>query len=106
MDSIGIAGEIVTAGTALAGFMLVYLGSLHGAYSHLHTDQRNMVKAGFQRRARFAFVGVTLSLLSAFLGVVGEWLPSKLVADISVGLLALAFIAGFIIAYQTMRAVV
>jgi hypothetical protein len=106
MNSIEIAGEVVTASTALAGFILVYLGGLHGSYSHLHADQRSQVKAGFQRRAWFAFVGITASLTAAVLGIAGEWLDSKIVADMSVAALAGAFVVGFAIAYQTVRAVV
>lgn len=106
MNSIQIASEVVTAGTALAGFILVYLGGLHGAYSHLHADQRSHVKAGFQRRAWFAFVGMTASLAAAALGITGEWLGNQTVAHMSVAALAGAFVIGFSIAYQTVRAVV
>jgi hypothetical protein len=39
-------------------------------------------------------------------GIAGEWLDSKIAADMSIAALAGAFVVGFAIAYQTVRAVV
>lgn len=94
MNSISIAGESVASATALAGLILVYLGSLVASYEGFQPQERRAVKSGFQRRAWVAFVGLIISLFAALLGVLGKWLPNECVADVSTVMLLLAFIWG------------
>lgn len=101
MDSISIAGETVTAATALAGLILVYLGSVAASYGGYQPTERKSVKGSFQRRAWIAFVGLVLALIAAALGVLGKWLPNECVADAGTILLLVSFVWGVGIALVT-----
>lgn len=101
MDSISIAGETVTAATALAGLILVYLGSLAASFGTYQPAEKKTVKGGFQRRAWVAFIGLVLALIAAALGVVGKWLPNECVADAATVLLLISFVWGVGIALIT-----
>jgi hypothetical protein len=104
-DSLSIAGETVAAATALAGLVIVYLGNLHSAFTHLPEEKQGRVKAQFQKRARIAFEGVEISLVAAALGVFGKLRCSELVADLSTVFLAVAFFWAFRVARMTRREV-
>jgi hypothetical protein len=105
LDSLSIAGETVAAASALAGLVVVYLGNLHGAFTHLPPDKQRRVKARFRKRAIIAFEGVTISLVAAALGAVGKSLGCELVADISTLVLLAAFWWGIRIAWMTRQEV-
>lgn len=74
MDSISIAGETVTAATALAGLILVYLGSLAASYGTYQPTERKTVKSGFLKRAWLA-VRLARSICDV-LTCTGSGLPS------------------------------
>jgi hypothetical protein len=101
LNSVSIAGEVVTAATALAGLILVYLGSLASDYASYQPQEKKTVKPKIQKRALVSFVGLIISLSSAFLGVIGKWIPSENVSDVSTMLLLVAFAWGAWIAYMT-----
>lgn len=92
MNGIGVAGEVVTAGTALAGLILIYIGSIATAYDARQPGgERTAVRPVFQARAWTAFVGFFLALLSAGLSVIGKWLNSACPANVAVWVLLAAF---------------
>jgi sterol desaturase/sphingolipid hydroxylase (fatty acid hydroxylase superfamily) len=71
-----IGGDVVAAGAALAGLMLVYMGALSTSYSTFQPQERRTVRASHLKRTWFAFVGlavfvaaVTLALLGKLLGL-------------------------------------
>lgn len=101
MDSISIVSEIVGASTALAGLILVYLGSLVASYAAFQPQERKSVRQRHQRRAWVAFGGFALALLTATLGLLGKWLPCEPIADIATWLFFAAFGVGFGIALMT-----
>lgn len=103
MDGIAVAGEIVTAATALAGLILVYLGSLATAYSAFEPQEQKSVQSRFQKRAWLAFTGMILALIAAALGVLGKWLPNECVADASMIILLITFAWGALIALLTVQ---
>lgn len=93
MNGISVAGEVVTAGTALAGLILIYLGGLVTAFeSRTPGGERNAVKLKFLARAWIAFVGFVLALFSAALAILGKWLDSACAANVSVWFLLAAFV--------------
>jgi|SRR5262245_52840151 len=104
-DSLNIAGETVAAASALAGLVIVYLGNLHNAFTHLPPEKQKRVRAQFQRRARISFEGVAISLAAAVLGVLGKSLCSEPVADLSTVLLFVAFWWGIRVAWMTRQEV-
>lgn len=106
MDGTGVAGEVVTAGTALAGLILIYIGSLATAYEARQPGgERNAVKLAFLYRAWLAFLGFFLSLFSAGLAVVGKWIASQCVGNVSVWFLLAAFAAALFATIQVIRGI-
>lgn len=103
MDSISIAGESVTAATALAGLILVYLGSLAASFGTFQPQERKAVVASFQKRAWIAFAGLVFAIISAALCVIGKWLPNECVADVGTAFLLVSFVWGIGIAFVTAR---
>lgn len=103
MDGVAAAGEVVTAATALAGLILVYLGALATGFDRFQPQEKKAVKSRFQVRAWLAFAGLCLALGAAALGVLGKWLPNGCIADAAVILLLIAFLWGALIAFLTVR---
>lgn len=91
MESVIVAGEMIAAATALAGLILVYLGSLGSSFDTFETAEKNSVRAKYQRKAWIAFVGLFLALLAALLALLGKWLPSECIADVAICVLLVAF---------------
>ena len=92
MDGTAVSGEVVTAGTALAGLILIYIGSLVTAYeARTPGGERNAVKLQFLGRAWLAFVGFSFALASAAFGVIGKWIASPCMGNVSVWVLLIAF---------------
>lgn len=69
-----VAGDIVAAGSAVAGLVLVYIGSLSAGFSAFQPQERRAVTPSYQRRAWFAFVGFALILVAVTLALIGKWL--------------------------------
>ena len=103
MDGITVAGEVVGAGTALAGLILVYLGAVAAGYDAYQPAEKRTVKSRFQKRALAAFVGFILALIAALLGVLGKWLPNGCIADAGVVLLIISFLWTSVLAFLTVQ---
>lgn len=101
MNGISVAGEVASAATALAGLILVYLGSISASYGSYDHTQKGAVRVSHQRRAWLAFVGFIISLLAAIFAVLSKWLPCETLADVAVITLFLAFISAAISALVT-----
>ena len=82
-----IGGDVVAGASALAGFILVYLGAIVTSYAGYHTDQQYSVKGAFQRRAWSAVFGIALALASVAAGLAGKWFASERWATVGVYLL-------------------
>lgn len=91
MDGTAVAGEVVTAGTALSGLILIYIGSIVTAFGAYAPAEQKSVRLRFAGRAWIAFVGFFLALLSAGLAVVGKWIGNPCISDVSVWVLIFAF---------------
>lgn len=103
MDGVNVAGEVVTAGTALAGFILIYIGSLVTSYESRNPGgERNAVRLKLLGRAWLAFVGFAFALASTALAVLGKWLACPCAANVAVWFLLIAF--GFA-AFATIQAI-
>lgn len=103
MDGVAVAGEVVGAGTALAGLILVYLGALVAGFESFQPQEQKVNKPRFLKRAWLAFVGIILSLISALLGIIGKWTAIACIANSGVVLLLISFLWGCLIAYLTVR---
>ncbi len=89
---LSLTGDVIAAGAALAGLILVYLGSVASGYAGFAATEQRSVRASFQRRAWFAVVGVALAIAASGTALLGKWLSQICLAGSSVVLLALAFI--------------
>jgi hypothetical protein len=80
VDPVELAGDVVTGATALAGLVLVYLGMAVSGFAGFERDQQASVRARFQVRAWFAFVGMAFSILAAILALIGKWSHNACIA--------------------------
>lgn len=64
-----IADQLLSGGTALAGLILVFLGSTLTAYDSYAADQQRSVRARYRTRALLAFLGFVGSLVAAVAGM-------------------------------------
>ncbi|MGN6818247.1 MAG: hypothetical protein ACTHJR_06205 [Sphingomonas sp.] len=103
MNGLNVSGEVVTAGTALAGLILIYIGSLVTVYGGYGATEQKSVKLRFLARAWIVFVGFILALLSAALAVLGKWLNSPCTGDVSVWVLLAAFAWAVFATVQAIR---
>lgn len=104
MDGIAVAGEVVTAGTALAGFILIYIGSLVTSFSARQPGgERNAVRIAFLARAWIAFVGFFLALLAAALAIISKWISSPCAGNVATWVLLAAFVWAIFATVQAIR---
>jgi hypothetical protein len=67
-----IGGDIVAAGAALAGLMLVYMGYLSASYGSFDTTAHGSVRPSFRRRIWFAFAGLLLNAAAIPFGLAAK----------------------------------
>lgn len=72
--AIEVAGDIVAAGSAISGLILVYIGSQSASFATFQPTERRTVGDAYRRRAWFAFVGLVLFLLAVALALFGKLL--------------------------------
>src|SRR5689334_9560434 len=100
-----VADQVLTASTALAGLILVFIGSVVSAYDGYETPDQPAVRARYQWRGWFAFAGFAFSLLSALTALAYNWAPSPCMIDASLALLALTFVVVFLAALGAVRGI-
>jgi len=104
MDGAAVAGEVVTAGTALAGFIIIYIGNLVNAFEARNPGgERNAVRVKFLLRAWGAFAGFILAITATVLAVIGKWLENPCTSHVSIWFLLFAFAAAVFATVQTIR---
>jgi uncharacterized membrane protein YkgB len=76
---------LFAGGTALAGLVLVFLGSVFAAYDSYDTTAQVAVVQKYRRRAWLAFFALLMALLAAVSGLTGLllgpslWLPAGII---------------------------
>lgn len=103
MDGSAVSQEVVGTATALAGLILIYIGTQAAAYGAYNAQEQKTVKGRFQKRAWIALAGVVLSLLAAALGLIGKWIGSACTSNVSVWVLLAAFAWALFATVQTVR---
>jgi hypothetical protein len=98
-----ISGDIISAGTFLAGLILVYLGNLATGYGSYTADQQSAVRVKFRRKAAAAFWGVVISIISVAFALASAWFDCAYFLLASVGLLAIIFVCGIVFAFLTFQ---
>jgi hypothetical protein len=85
-----VAGDIVTAGSAISGLILVYIGSLTASFATYQPTEKKAVVASYSQRAWFAFIGLVLFMIAIVLALIGKWLD---VPCMIIGALVLLIVA-------------
>jgi hypothetical protein len=96
---LNLTADVIAAGTALAGLILVYLGSVVAGYERFEKPQQPSVRPTYKRRAWFAVAGIVFSIGASGTAVLGKWLANVDLAGASVVILALALIWALITAF-------
>ena len=89
---LALMGDVIAASSALAGLIVVYLGSVVASYASYDRTQQGTVRASFQRRAWFAVIGVVLAIAACGCAVMGKWLTNVCWADGAMVLLGLTLV--------------
>src|SRR5256885_1638039 len=92
VGALSVAGDVAAASVALAGLILVYLGSISASFDSYEKREQVAVLGKYQRRAWFAFVGFVLSLIAAALAIVSKWQGIDCAALASIVILLLALL--------------
>ena len=80
VGALRVAGDVATAAVALAGLILVFIGTISTSFDSYQKTEQNAVRARYQRRAWFSFVGFVLAIISATLAILGKWLDLQCAA--------------------------
>jgi hypothetical protein len=89
-SALGISGDLTAASAALAGLILVFLGSTATSFESYQKQEQASVRARYQRRAWLAFTGLVLCLVALLLSLLGGWLAQECMVLGSLALLVLA----------------
>ena len=103
IDPSDIAGDVAAGATALAGLLLVYLGSLATGFGSYDTTQQHSVRASFQRRAWFGFIGLVFAIVAAALALLGKWINVDEMTSVAAVLLLFSFGWGIVTALLTVQ---
>jgi hypothetical protein len=93
-----LGGDIIAAGAALAGLILVYLGAVANEYASFPATDQGAVLPTFRRRAWFAALGIIFSISASGIALLGKWLANTCLTGFAVILLALALVWAVVIA--------
>lgn len=98
-----MASDIIGAGTALAGLILVFLGSVSNGFEAYAPQERRSVVKKYRRRSWAALIAFVLALGAALLGLLSKWLHCGALTAGGLILLVLSFVAVVIIAWTEVR---
>nr|NUR37551.1 hypothetical protein [Sphingomonas sp.] len=98
-----MASDIIGAGTAMAGLVLVFLGSVSNGFESYAPQERRSVVKKYRRRAWAAFAAFTLALVAALLGLLSKWLQLACLTGAGLILLILSFAAVLLLGFGEVR---
>lgn len=98
-----MASDIIGAGTALAGLILVFLGSVSNGFEAYAPQERKSVVKKYKRRSWAAFIAFVLALSAALLGLLSKWQHCGALTGAGLILLVLSFAAVVVIALTEVR---
>jgi hypothetical protein len=94
--AIDVAGDVVAAGSALAGLMLVYMGALSTSFASFQPQERKSVRGSHLKRTWFAFAGLVLFVAAVSGALIGKLFAIPCLAVAALGLLLIG--CGWLIA--------
>jgi hypothetical protein len=98
-----MASDVIGAGTALAGLVLVFLGSVSNGFEAYQPQERRSVVKKYRRRAWWSFAAFVLALGAALLGLLSKWLQLACLTGAGLALLILSFAAAVWIGFGEVR---
>ena len=98
-----IGGDVVAAGGAIAGLMLVYMGALSSGFSTYDAKEKAAVRKSFRRRAWFAFAGLVLNSLAIPFGLGAKAFENCWALAASLGFLVIGLGWLIVVAVLTVR---
>jgi hypothetical protein len=93
-----VAGDVIAAGTALAGLVMVYLGGLSVSFASYEKTAQRTVKAAFKTKGKFAFATTATSLLAVASALFGKRFGCPLLVDGSWMLFLIALFGALVVA--------
>lgn len=90
-NALEMAGDVSSAGTALAGLLLVFMGSIATSFEGYQKTERRAVLTRFRYRIWFAFAGFSLSVLAAVLALLSKAFSWPCAAMIALFMLIIGF---------------
>jgi len=103
MEISNLANQLLSAGTALAGLILVFLGVVFTAYESYEAPQKSAVRAKYRFRAWLAFAGLACVLCAAAGGMVANWSSWSFWLYAGVTMLSAAFLLLVILALLAIK---
>lgn len=101
--ALDIAGDVSSAGAALAGLLLVFMGSIATSFEGYQKSEQRSVLSRFQTRIWFAFAGFLFAIVATFLGIFSKWQKIESLTDIAVILLFISFLGVIAAAFVAAR---
>ncbi len=98
-----MSSDIIGAGTALAGLVLVFLGSVSNGFEAYAPQERRSVVKKYRRRAWAAFAAFALALGAALLGLLSKWLQLACLTGAGLVFLILSFVAVAVLGVAEVR---
>lgn len=89
-----LINQLFSGGTALAGLILVFLGSIFASYESYDAQAKASVRDKYRKRAQIAFGGFIAALISA----ATNWFSFKFIIYVSSTALGLSFLLLIIVA--------
>ena len=97
MDDTHIADQLLTAATALAGLVLIFLSNAVIAYESYQTQERRTVRIKYRDRGVIALSSFFCALVSALSSLFYYWIKSPSMIIVAAGF----FVASFLLALST-----
>jgi hypothetical protein len=88
--AIEVGGDVSAAATALAGLLLVFLGSISTTFDGYQKTEQGAVRGRYQRRAWIAFAGFVFAILAAAGGIAGKTFHQECIAAVALACLVIA----------------
>jgi hypothetical protein len=98
-----LASDLAGAAGTLAGLILVFLGATSSAFDAYDAVQQNSVRNRYYARARAAFFGFLLALVSCGFAIGGQWYAKQGLVIASMVALGAAVLFVLVVAWQSLQ---
>lgn len=96
--AIEVGGDVSAAAVALAGLLLVFLGSISTTFDSYARQEQGAVRGRYQRRAWLAFAGFFFAILATAFGISGKLFHQECAAVAGIACLAIALVVSLLAA--------